>query len=118
MILILIESTHSRDQRDGLDVEETRKWSQESEWLGLEILGTRNGRMEDSEGSVEFKASYSQRGLKNVHHEMSTFKKVDGKWFFDQGKVIPNTVTRTTPKVGRNDPCPCGSGKKYKKCCG
>jgi uncharacterized protein len=25
---------------------------------------------------------------------------------------------RSTPKVGRNDPCPCGSGKKYKKCCG
>jgi preprotein translocase subunit SecA len=24
---------------------------------------------------------------------------------------------RATPKVGRNDPCPCGSGKKYKKCC-
>lgn len=28
------------------------------------------------------------------------------------------TVRRTAPKVGRNDPCPCGSGKKYKKCCG
>ncbi|MFL6230356.1 MAG: preprotein translocase subunit SecA [Pyrinomonadaceae bacterium] len=28
------------------------------------------------------------------------------------------TVTRSQPKVGRNDPCPCGSGKKYKKCCG
>ena len=28
------------------------------------------------------------------------------------------TVVRTTPKVGRNDPCPCGSGKKYKQCCG
>ena len=27
-------------------------------------------------------------------------------------------ITRETPKVGRNDPCPCGSGKKYKKCCG
>jgi uncharacterized protein YecA (UPF0149 family) len=26
-------------------------------------------------------------------------------------------VVRKTPKVGRNDPCPCGSGKKYKKCC-
>ena len=25
---------------------------------------------------------------------------------------------RTTPKIGRNDPCPCGSGKKHKKCCG
>ena len=30
----------------------------------------------------------------------------------------PQTVRRDTPKVGRNDPCPCGSGKKYKKCCG
>jgi len=28
------------------------------------------------------------------------------------------TVTRDQPKIGRNDPCPCGSGKKYKKCCG
>ncbi len=30
----------------------------------------------------------------------------------------PQTVKRQTAKVGRNDPCPCGSGKKYKKCCG
>jgi len=28
------------------------------------------------------------------------------------------TIVRNTPKVGRNSPCPCGSGKKYKKCCG
>ena len=28
------------------------------------------------------------------------------------------TVRRSSPKVGRNDPCPCGSGKKYKQCCG
>ena len=28
------------------------------------------------------------------------------------------TVRRDMPKVGRNDPCPCGSGKKYKHCCG
>jgi hypothetical protein len=30
----------------------------------------------------------------------------------------PATIRRDAPKVGRNDPCPCGSGKKYKKCCG
>ncbi|OVE75374.1 preprotein translocase subunit SecA [bacterium E08(2017)] len=30
----------------------------------------------------------------------------------------PVTIERDAPKVGRNDPCPCGSGKKYKKCCG
>ncbi len=31
---------------------------------------------------------------------------------------VPETFRRETPKVGRNDPCPCGSGKKFKKCCG
>ena len=30
----------------------------------------------------------------------------------------PRPVRREAPKVGRNDPCPCGSGKKYKRCCG
>ncbi|MDD4647041.1 MAG: SEC-C metal-binding domain-containing protein, partial [Sphaerochaeta sp.] len=34
------------------------------------------------------------------------------------GDTAPVTVRRQTPKVGRNDPCPCGSGKKYKHCCG
>jgi uncharacterized protein YecA (UPF0149 family) len=32
-----------------------------------------------------------------------------------KGKIVP--FKRVAPKVGRNDPCPCGSGKKYKKCC-
>jgi preprotein translocase subunit SecA len=35
-----------------------------------------------------------------------------------QGAAAVKTIVRETPKVGRNDPCPCGSGKKYKKCCG
>ena len=116
-----IESTHSLENRDGLDVEETTRWSSESEWLGLEILGTNKGEPGDTEGTVEFKATYSKNGLSNVHHEISTFKKTDGKWYFDKGEVIPTTiatVVREGKKVGRNDPCPCGSGKKYKKCCG
>jgi preprotein translocase subunit SecA len=36
----------------------------------------------------------------------------------DEGETVVKTIVRETPKVGRNDPCPCGSGKKYKKCCG
>jgi uncharacterized protein YecA (UPF0149 family) len=35
----------------------------------------------------------------------------------NEGEAI-KTIIRGKPKVGRNDPCPCGSGKKYKKCCG
>jgi preprotein translocase subunit SecA len=39
--------------------------------------------------------------------------------YFDSDKTEEiGTYTRETPKTGRNDPCPCGSGKKYKKCCG
>ncbi|AXL52439.1 hypothetical protein DSC91_005451 [Paraburkholderia caffeinilytica] len=33
-------------------------------------------------------------------------------------RALAATIQRTEPKVGRNDPCPCGSGKKFKKCCG
>ena len=35
-----------------------------------------------------------------------------------KGKKQKQPVKREEPRVGRNDPCPCGSGKKYKKCCG
>ena len=36
----------------------------------------------------------------------------------DMGSVKKKPATRSDKKVGRNAPCPCGSGKKYKKCCG
>lgn len=36
----------------------------------------------------------------------------------DHDHDLPETFVREAPKVGRNDPCPCGSGKKFKKCCG
>jgi len=32
-------------------------------------------------------------------------------------ELKPDTFRRSAPKIGRNKPCPCGSGKKYKKCC-
>ena len=41
------------------------------------------------------------------------------EWKFADGELVGETPTvREEPKIGRNDPCPCGSGKKYKKCCG
>ena len=36
----------------------------------------------------------------------------------DYLEPVPMPYERSSPKVGRNDPCPCGSGRKYKKCCG
>ena len=48
-----------------------------------------------------------------IQHEMDHF---DGICIFDR-KVEPIANKRQTPKIGRNDQCPCGSGKKFKKCC-
>jgi SEC-C motif domain protein len=50
--------------------------------------------------------------------EKSEFRRVDGQWLFARSvRMGPAPVKSTGPKVGRNDPCPCGSGKKYKHCC-
>ncbi|PJC67711.1 MAG: YecA family protein, partial [Zetaproteobacteria bacterium CG_4_8_14_3_um_filter_59_5] len=43
-------------------------------------------------------------------------RKAHAYWLAQRAKA--RTVRRELAKVGRNDPCPCGSGKKFKKCCG
>jgi SEC-C motif-containing protein len=103
---------------DGIDVNETRNWSEKSRWLGLKIISVEKGGPGDTEGTVEFEASYERDGLRDIHHERARFKKRDGRWLYDEGDIRPETVVRAGPKVGRNEPCPCGSGKKYKHCHG
>ena len=106
--------------KDDIDYKSTRDWSEQSEWLGLKIISVEKGGPADTEGTVEFEASYMRDGLKDVHHEKAKFKKdnaENSQWLYDEGHITPRTVVRTAPKTGRNDPCPCGSGKKYKHCC-
>jgi len=105
-------------QDDGIDPEGTKSWSEKADWKGLKIVRTEKGGPSDSEGVVEFVASYVMDGLKDEHKETARFIKKDGSWLYDSGEVKTATVVRATPKVGRNEPCPCGSGKKYKQCCG
>lgn len=108
-----IISTHNPETREGLKASEIKDWAMNSTWLGLEILATKDGIEGDSEGVVEFIASYNMDGTIHRHHEVSTFDFIDGKWYFTDGKQKPIK----SEKVGRNDPCPCNSGKKFKKCC-
>ena len=101
------------------DAESSRKWAESAKWTGIEILSMADGGESDEEGTVEFIAHYTVNETAFDHHEISQFKKIDGEWRFIDGKIFgPDPVRRDHPKVGRNDPCPCGSGKKYKKCCG
>ncbi len=81
-------------------------------WLGLEIRSTRGGQAGDSSGRVEFVARFEQQGIRDQVHEDSRFIFENGRWWYMDGNL------KTSEKVGRNDPCPCGSGKKFKKCCG
>ncbi len=92
-----------------------KEWAQGSEWLGLEILGARGGES-DTTGQVEFIARFRQGGVEHAHHEVSRFQRKDGRWLFIDGRVIPSNATGAA--VPRSAPCPCGSGKKYTRCCG
>ena len=113
-----ILGTCIKNEKSEIDVTQTRAWSEKSRWQGLKILSVLKGGPADTEGTVEFEAAYERDGLKDVHHERARFKREDGQWLYEDGDVVPQTIVRAAPKVGRNEPCPCGSGKKYKHCCG
>jgi SEC-C motif domain protein len=112
----IFETTHPK-HREGYDHEGTKEWAESSEWQGLEIISTKNGGPEDATGEVEFIARFSEKGEPRVHHERALFKKEKNGWFFTDGKPAAQQPIQSS-KVGRNEPCPCGSGQKYKKCCG
>ncbi len=114
-----VMKTHAPETIDTVDRDGAAAWSREAEWMGLEILETEKGEENDDEGIVEFVARYSLDGEVYTHHERSKFRRINGAWFYLEGEMVKSQpMVRETPKVGRNEPCPCGSGKKYKKCCG
>ncbi len=114
----IYQSTHP-SKRDDYDEKSTRNWSEKSQWEGLEIINTEAGEENDTTGTVEFIAHFKYRNNKQYHHESADFIKEEDTWYFNEGTMVPQKpVIRDNPKVGRNDPCPCGSGLKYKKCCG
>ena len=112
----LFESTHPA-HRQGYDHKGTRTWAENSEWHGLQVLETIQGGPRDEEGEVEFVARFRDKDGLRSHHERGQFKRQDGRWLFTEGTMVkPQPLSSS--KVGRNDPCPCGSGSKFKKCCG
>ncbi|BCS52365.1 YchJ family protein [Geobacter sp. SVR] len=112
----LFESTHP-DHRRGYDHKGTEEWARNSEWQELRILETAGGSRDDDRGEVEFVARFREQGVAREHHECAQFKRENGRWYFTDGRMVkPKPIT--VAKIGRNDPCTCGSGLKFKKCCG
>jgi SEC-C motif-containing protein len=80
-----------------------------TQWLGLTLIEETAGASVD-EGFVEFIARFTEGESKpSAMHERSRFLRLEQRWYYIDG---------TKPQPGRNATCPCGSGKKYKKCCG
>lgn len=99
----LRESWHSDTRPEQLELDTGTQWKR------LEILSASNN---SEQGSVHFKAYYYEHGKWNLLEETSKFLFESGHWLYHSGNYQPQEL-----KPSRNDECPCGSGKKFKKCC-
>ena len=113
-----LKSTLSERQKTDFDAEEFELQATSTKWMGLEIRNCVDGGEKDETGTVEFVAKYREQGQQVVHHELAKFTREEGKWVFDDCVVSPKLEQRIVEKIGRNELCPCGSKKKFKKCCG
>ncbi|MBP2316482.1 YchJ family protein [Azospirillum soli] len=110
-----VERTHAPEIREDFNRAEAERVADECDWQRLEVLrATEDG----DAGMVEFLIHFRRDGLDMRHHERGVFRREDGNWLYVSGEVNPKGEPRRVVKVGRNEPCPCGSGKKYKTCCG
>ena len=128
-----IVATTAPFQQALLDKKSIADWSQQTDWAGLAVI-KHTPKIGKRHAQVEFKAYFhlpnasvghsavlglaalDSKGLdsKGVHHELSTFVNIPthstNRWYF----LDPTVVMPVTQK----QPCPCGSGEKYKRCCG
>lgn len=111
-----IEKTMKGKALQKADLDQTKLWIEHVKWIGLDIVKTKIN--EPNDGMVHFIAHYEENGEPHQLEEVSQFKKISGVWYYTQGKKSQPAKQNKTAKVGRNDPCPCNSGKKYKHCCG
>ena len=81
----------------------------ETQWQRLELISADN---DQQQGQVHFKAYYQEQDQWHLLEETSKFLFEKGHWFYHSGNYQPQLL-----KPSRNDECPCGSGKKFKKCC-
>ena len=108
-------------QQNLLDINAIESWAKETDWAGLEIV-EHTPKLGKRHAQVEFKAYFNAKGNTGdlaekvqAHHELSTFVKAkskaidDAHWYF-----LDPTVAMT---ISQKQPCICGSGEKFKRCC-
>ncbi|WP_367105403.1 YchJ family protein [uncultured Psychrobacter sp.] len=105
-------------QQNLLNIQAIETWARETDWAGLEIV-KHTPKLGKRHAQVEFKAFFNDskhtvEGLP-AHHELSTFVKVKDKANSERWYFLDPTVKMS---VTQKQPCICGSGEKFKRCCG
>lgn len=111
-----LERTHAPEIRGDFNRAEAERIAAEVQWQGLEVRAA--AEADDGTATIEFTIRFHKDGEDLVQRERAHFRREDGEWLYVRGDINPKAPPRHVEKVGRNDPCPCGSGKKHKKCCG
>lgn len=104
-----VYQTYAKEKQPENPIKEIADFANSCRFSNLDVIAAEHN---DKTGVVEFCVSYFYQNLYCQLHEKSRFVKEDGLWRYLDGDIFPTTDI----KVGRNDECPCGSGKKYKKC--
>lgn len=110
--------TLAPEKRGEFNLREVELSARDARGMGFDVRAVDGGGADDDRGSVDYVARFKIRDQVQLHHEIATFRREDGRWLYVDGRVNPKAEPRQVSKVGRNDPCPCGSGLKFKKCCG
>ncbi|WP_230655790.1 YchJ family protein [Psychrobacter sp. I-STPA10] len=125
-----IVATTLPSQQPLLDILAIKTWAQETNWSGLEII-SHNPQIGKRHAQVEFKAYFTTAEGLQCHHELSAFVKIKvkssdesaknakektlEKWFFIDPTV---DMVISGKAISQKQPCICGSGEKFKRCCG
>ncbi len=107
-----IAQTYAKQEQSAHLESEINEWAKQTCWVKLTIVDT--DYQDSSEHFVEFKAEYIHDNALCVLHERSRFIQESGDWRYIDGDIKTHD---TIKELTRNSPCPCGSGKKYKRCC-
>ena len=100
-----IAATMRDKAAESFDAARAEAWAKQADWQGLTVI---DHQPQGECATVTFIARFTLNGQNDRIIEQSEFQKINDRWYYVDGQH---------PKIGRNHPCPCGSGKKYKQCC-
>lgn len=104
-----IIATYSKAQRQTLSEQDIQSSAVGIKWFALNVNAANSAL-----NTVEFSAYYFEGNNTGILHETSQFVFEDSKWRYHDGVIHTDSGSI---KIGRNDSCPCQSGKKFKHCC-